>query len=161
MLLFAPETEQYDGPLLTVPWRTEDVPDWKWVQELITGYPLRILENCQIIVDNFMRLCENIVQNNYIPQNPYKYMSIEELLAMTLVMLSHSTCTQVVVERFQHWTETIHRNVAEVFLGLCRFPQRIIRPTQIDGMHPQIRYSTMYYPWFKVRNGQNFFHVLS
>ena len=71
---------------------------------------------------------------------------------MTLVMLSHSTRTQVVAERFQHSTETIHRNVAEVLLGLCRFAQRIIRQKQTNGVHPRIRYSTKYYPWFKVSN---------
>nr|XP_027109045.1 uncharacterized protein LOC113728886 [Coffea arabica] len=149
ILLFAPEAEQYDGPLIKVPCRTGDMPGWKWVQELILGHPLRILENCRITVDNFMRLCDILVQNNYVPQNPHKHVSIEESLAMTLVMLSHSTRTRVVAERFQHSTETIHRNVAEVLLGLCRFAQRIIRPRQTNDVHPKIRYSTKYYPWFK------------
>mgnify|MGYP004707275293 CR=1 FL=1 len=153
ILLFAPKAEQYDGPLIKVPCRTGDMPGWKWVQELILGHPLRILENCRITVDNFMRLCDILVQNNYVPQNPHKHVSIEESLAMTLVMLSHRTRTRVVAERFQHSTETIHRNVAEVLLGLCRFAQRIIRPRETNDVHPRIRYSTKYYPWFKVNVG--------
>ena len=146
MLLFSPEAERYDGPLIKIPCRNSDMPGWKWVQELITGHPLRILENCRITVDNFMRLCDVLVGNNYVPQNPHTHVSIEESLAMTLVMLSHSTQTRVVAERFQHSTETIHRNVAEVLLGLCRFAQRIIKPKQSDEVHPKIRYSTKYYP---------------
>lgn len=46
MILFSPEAERYDGPLIKIPCRNSDMPGWKWVQELITGHPLRILENC-------------------------------------------------------------------------------------------------------------------
>ena len=61
LLLFSPEAEQYDGPLIKVPYRTGDMPGWKWVEELIIGHPLHILENCRITVDNFLRLCEVLV----------------------------------------------------------------------------------------------------
>ncbi|XP_071924964.1 uncharacterized protein [Coffea arabica] len=149
ILLFSPEAEQYNEPLIKVPCRTGDMPGWKWVKELILGHPLRILKNCRITVGNFMRLCDILVQNNYVPQNSHKHVSIEKSLAMTLVMLSHSTRTRVVAERFQHSTETIHRNVVKVLLGLCRFAQRIIRPRETNAMYPRIRYSTKYYPWFK------------
>ena len=97
-----------------------------------------------------MRLCEILVSGGYVLQNPHKRVHIKETLCMTLVMLSHSMRTRVLAERFQHSTETIHRNVAEVLLGLCRFAQRIIKPKQSDEVHPKIRYSTKYYPWFKV-----------
>ena len=66
-----------------------------------------------------MGLCDILVGNNYVPQNPHKHVSIEEALDMTLVMLSHRTRTYVVAERFQHLTKIIHRNAAEVLLGLC------------------------------------------
>ena len=74
-----------------------------------------------------MRLCEILMQNNYVLQNPHKHVSIEESLAMTLVMLSHTMRTRVVVERFQHSIEIIYRNVVAVLLGLCKFTQKIIR----------------------------------
>ena len=100
MLLFSLDTEHYDGSLIKIPCRNGDMPGWKWVQELITGHPLHILENCQITVDNFMQLCEILVGNNYVLQNPHKHVLIEESLAMTLVMLSHSMRTRVLAERF-------------------------------------------------------------
>ncbi|CDP05540.1 unnamed protein product [Coffea canephora] len=133
MLLFSLEAERYDGSLIKISCRNSDMPGWKWVQELITGHPLRILENYRITVDNFMRLCDVLVGNNYVLQNPHKHVLIEEALGMTLVMLSHSMRTRVVGERFQHSMETIHRNVTEVLLGLCTLDGTHIPATMVPG----------------------------
>ena len=97
--------KHYYETFIKVSCQNGDMLDWKSVQELITGHPLHILENYRITIDNFMRLCEILVQNNYVLQNPHKRVSIEKSLATTLVMLSHYMHTHVVIERFQHSTK--------------------------------------------------------
>ena len=97
-----------------------------------------------------MRLCQLLAECGFVPQNHQKSVTIEEALAMTLVMMSHNMRMRMIADRFNHSTETVHRNIHEVIRGLCTFAQFAITPRWQDEIHPEILNDTRFYPWFEV-----------
>nr|XP_027093520.1 uncharacterized protein LOC113713912 [Coffea arabica] len=117
LVLFNPIAERAAGYILPLPCKNSMLSGRAYVHEVINGHPARVLENCRLTVDSFMRLCEILVSGGYVPQNPQKRVQIEEALCMTLVMLSHNHRMRPLAERFQHSPETICRNIHEVLRG--------------------------------------------
>nr|XP_027093739.1 uncharacterized protein LOC113714142 [Coffea arabica] len=125
VILFNPVAKRLAGYILPLSCRNSMLSGRTYVHEVINGHPARVLENCRIMMDSFMRLCDILVSGGYVPQNPQKRVIIEEAVYMTLVMLSHNHRMWCLAERFQHSPETICWNIHEVLRGLCA----------LDGTH--------------------------
>lgn len=149
-LLFGPNAEAYGGPIQKLPCRTSSLPGWKWVEELMSGHYTRIMDAIRLNVYSFMRLCHVLAECGFVPQHHQKRVTIEELLAMTLVIMSHNMRMRMIADRFNHSLETVHRNIHEVIRGLCTFAQLIITPRHQDEVHPKILNDIRFYPWFEV-----------
>ncbi|CDP04581.1 unnamed protein product [Coffea canephora] len=148
-LLFGPNAEPYGGPIQKVPCRTSALSGRHWVEEVLSGHHTRIMDATRLNVDSFMRLCQLLAECGFVPQNYQKRVTIEEALAMTLVMMSHNMRMRMIADRFNHSTETVHRNIHEVIRGLCTFAQFAITPRWQDEIHPKILNDTRFYPWFE------------
>ncbi|XP_027184172.1 uncharacterized protein LOC113782479 [Coffea eugenioides] len=148
VILFNPVTERLARYILPLPCRNNMLSGRAYVQELIDGHPARVLENCRITVDSFMRLCDILVSGGYVPQNPQKRVLIEEAVCMTLVMLSHNHRMRSLAEQFQHSPETIYRNIHEVLRGLCELGKILIKPRGQNEVHPKIYIDRRFVQWF-------------
>ncbi|XP_027182107.1 uncharacterized protein LOC113780507 [Coffea eugenioides] len=148
VILFNPVAERLAGYILPLSCRNSMLSGRAYVHEVINGHPARVLENCRITVDNFMRLCDILVSGGYVPQNPQKRVLIEEVVCMTLVMLSHNHRMRCLAERFQHSPETICRNIHEVLRGLCELGKILIRPRGQNEVHPKIYTDRRFAQWF-------------
>ena len=149
-LLFGPDAEPFGGPIQKVPCRTSALTGRQWVEEVMSGYHTRIMDATRLTVDSFMRLCNILADCGFVPQHHQKRVTIEEALAMTLVMMSHNMRMRMIADRFNHSLETVHRNIHEVIKGLCTFAQFIITPRRQDEVHPKIMNDPRFYPWFEV-----------
>ena len=163
LVLFNPIAERAAGYILPLPCKNSMLSGRAYVHEVINGHPARVLENCRLTVDSFMRLCEILVSGGYVPQNPQKRVQIEEALCMTLVMLSHNHRMRPLAERFQHSPETICRNIHEVLRGICELGKHLIRPRGQNNVHPKIYTDRRFANWFMVRIFFTFFvmHTLN
>ena len=150
-LLFGSHAEPYKSSIQKVPCRTSTLSGRHWIEELMSGHHTRIMDATRLNVDSFMRLCQLLTERGFVPQNHQKSVTIEEALAMTLVMMSHNMRMRMIADRFNHSTETVHRNIHEVIRGLCTFAQFAITPRWQDEIHPKILNDTRFYPWFEVR----------
>nr|XP_027090520.1 putative nuclease HARBI1 [Coffea arabica] len=148
-LLFGSHAEPYGGPIQKLPCRTSALSGRDWVEEVMSGHHTRIMDATRLNVDSFMQLCSLLAECGFVPQHHQKRVIIEEALAMTLVMMSHNMRMHIIADRFNHSTETVHRNIHEVIRGLCTFAQFIITPRNQDAIHPKILSDTRFYPWFE------------
>ena len=82
VILFDPVAKRAAGYIMPLPYRNSVLSGRAYVQEIIHGHPTRVLENCRITVDSFMRLCEILVSRGYVPQNPHKMIRIEEAMCV-------------------------------------------------------------------------------
>ncbi|CAI9117587.1 OLC1v1018997C1 [Oldenlandia corymbosa var. corymbosa] len=136
--------------LSKTPCRTSALTGHQYVREVIFGHHARIVQNCRITVDTFSRLCDVLREGNYLSEHHQRQVSVEEALAMFLNLTGTDGQTYVISERFQHSRETVQRNIDDVVQALVRFSSVIIAPRNEQEVHPRIRNSTKFYPWFKV-----------
>jgi len=87
--------------------RTSTLPGLLWVQELVSGNPVRIYENLRMSAPIFKRLRQELLNSGLIA--PTRNMSVDEMLAIFLFPVSHSSKNRDAQERFQRSGETISR----------------------------------------------------
>ena len=116
------------------------------------GHHARLLENCRMDVDTFLRLCTILRDGGYIDDNPHRHVSVEEAVCMFLVVISHDQRQRVIAERFQHSLETINRNVRRVIRAIVALGCTVIKRRNNDHIHERISTNSKYFPWFKVFN---------
>ncbi|XP_027082345.1 uncharacterized protein [Coffea arabica] len=123
--------------------------DRQWVERLLYGHHRRSIDNMHITVDNFLQLSDILVHRQYVPHNYQQRVSIQEALAMTLILVSHKHTHRVLGTIFDRSIEMINRTIRKVLRGLCLFAAEIIQPVDQTAVHPRIANSTNFYPWFK------------
>ena len=69
-------------------------------------------------VPSFLKLCEILQVGNYINQYYRKRVQAKKTIDMALHYVSHDKQHRNLVERFQHSTETIHRNIMEALQAI-------------------------------------------
>ncbi|CDO99863.1 unnamed protein product [Coffea canephora] len=120
-----------------------------YVLELINGHENRIIENMRLDVPQFLLLCDLLVDRGYWHAYPSQRVGVHESVALTLMCLSHDERHRVLVERFQHSTETIDRHVRRVLRALARLGRDLVRPRNVDDTHPRILNNGLLMPWFR------------
>ena len=94
--------EEQQERIMRQPCRDSALMGRQWVQEILVGHHARLLENCRMDVDTFLRLCTILRDGGYIDDNPHRHVSVEEAVCMFLVVISHDQRQRVLAERFQH-----------------------------------------------------------
>ena len=91
------------------PCRTSSLQGRQWVRELQEGNPVRIFENLRMSAPVFQKLKRQLLNSGIL--EPTRNMGLDEMLAIFLFNVAHSSKNRDIQERFQRSGETISRNV--------------------------------------------------
>ena len=75
---------------------------------------------------------------------------VREQVAIFLFMVGNNESNRSAQERFQHSGETINHYFHAVLNACIAMAMEWVRPWPRNGVHPYIRRSETYYPFFKV-----------
>ncbi|KAL6318090.1 hypothetical protein AAG906_035235 [Vitis piasezkii] len=79
-----------------------------------------------------------------------RFVTVEEAVAMFLLIVGHNVRMRVVADRFQHSTETVARHFKEVRRALCRLGKILICPNNMTNeVSSYVASNPKYFPWFK------------
>ncbi|XP_071699159.1 uncharacterized protein [Rutidosis leptorrhynchoides] len=93
--------------------------------------------------DSYVRLCTHFRVKGWLKDS--KHLSVEEKIAMFLMMLGHNQRYVLVKRLFQHSKQTIHKYFHEVLATMLDFAKDTIIPTSFDpnpnvpGYHRRLR----------------------
>ncbi|CAN0885147.1 hypothetical protein LINGRAHAP2_LOCUS15035 [Linum grandiflorum] len=79
-----------------------------------------------------------------------KTITVEEQVAMFLMILAHSNSVRDNAEDFQHSTTTISKYFSIVLNAVNRFAKLVIVPPNLYDVPPQILHNPRFNPYFKV-----------
>ena len=142
-------TEELDRLSSKQPCRTSQLRGHDYVLELINGHEDRCYDQFRMDPNVFVLFCEELKSKGNL--NSSRYVTVQEQVAIFLLIISHNERIRIVVERFQHSGHTIHFYFHRVLKAVCRLGVHIIRPPDFNIVPPQIRHNPKYYPFFKVR----------
>ena len=131
-----------------VPCRTSILTGRMYTLEFLAGHEARCYESFRMEKHVFMNLCNTlkVVAN----LNNGKNVSVEEAVAMFLIIICHNLRHRVVAERFQHSLHTVSKWFRRVLRAVCKLGTRIIRPKYQGVTHTHILHNQKYFPYFKV-----------
>ena len=132
-----------------IPQRTSALTGAAFVHKVLHGHLDTCYELFRMKRDTFISLA-NVLRVNYLQDT--HVVSVQESLAIFCLIVGHSQGMRVVADRFQHSTKTISRHFKGVMRALCNLGKTLIRPRNVDGVHPYIQENLKYYPWFEVWN---------
>ena len=116
--------------------------------EILNGHEARCYDCFRMNKDVFVLFCEELKERGNL--KPSRYFTVQEQVAIFLLIISHNQRNRLVAERFQHSGHTISIYFNKVLKAICRIGVYIIRPPSFDVVPPQIRFNPKYYPFFKV-----------
>ena len=102
---------------IKLPCRTSILQGPQWVQEITSGNPTRIFETLRMSQTVFMKLKTELLTSGAL--TPTRNMGLDELLAIFLFTVSHSSANRDVQERFQRSGETISRHDTIIWHLYC------------------------------------------
>ncbi|XP_023762980.2 uncharacterized protein LOC111911435 [Lactuca sativa] len=98
--------------------------------ELLHRNPLKCVEVLRMSRESFVRLCAHFRVNYALNDN--KHVSVEEKMAMFLMMIGHNQRYVIIKRRFQHSKQTVHKFFHEVLDKMLLFAHDIIVPTSFN-----------------------------
>ncbi|KAL7607165.1 hypothetical protein Lser_V15G15680 [Lactuca serriola] len=98
--------------------------------ELLHHNPLQCVEVPRMSRGSFVRLCAHFRVNYALKDS--KHVSVEEKMAMFLMMIGHNQRYVIIKRRFQHSKQTIHKFFHEVFDKMLLFAHDIIVLTSFN-----------------------------
>ena len=100
--------------------------------------------------ETFMNLCDHLKRHENL-QGTW-LVTIEETVAMFLLIVGHNVKMRVIADRFQHSIDTATWHFKEVRHALCRVGKILIRPNNMaNEVSWYVASNPKYFPWFKVR----------
>uniref|UniRef100_A0A0R0LJV4 Uncharacterized protein n=1 Tax=Glycine max TaxID=3847 RepID=A0A0R0LJV4_SOYBN len=107
----------------------------------------RCYENFRMKKDVFMNFCETLKEVGNLCDG--KKVSIEEAVAMFLIIICHNLRHRVVAEQFQHSLHMVSKWFRIILKAVCKLGTSIIHQRNQTSTHPHIRDNPKYYPYFK------------
>ena len=111
--------------------------------ELLTGPGTQCHDLMRFSRTAYVRLCDHFRQKNWLQDS--RYITVEEKMAIFLIVIGHNERFRVLKHDFQHSSQTIHSCFHEVLNGMMEFAKEIIVPTSFDpnpdipGSHKALR----------------------
>ncbi|XP_059597509.1 uncharacterized protein LOC100853548 [Vitis vinifera] len=134
--------------LCKTPQRTSMLSGAQFVRDMIEGHPQTCYELFWMDKETFMNLCDHLKRHENLQDT--RFVTVEEAVAMFLLIVGHNVRMRVVVDRFQHSTETIARHFKEVRRALCRLGKILICPNNMTNeVSSYVASNPKYFPWFK------------
>ena len=136
--------------LCKTPQRTSMLSGAQFVRDMIEGHPQTCYELFRMDKETFMNLCDHLKRHENLQDT--RFVTVEEAVAMFLLIVGHNVRMRVVADRFQHSTETVARHFKEVRRALCRLGKILICPNNMTNeVSSYVASNPKYFPWFKVR----------
>ena len=118
----------------------------QWVVELINGHRDRIFDNLRMKTPLFLQLRDLFLERGYWESQPTQQVGMHESVAICLLCLNHNERYRVLVERFQHYSETVDRHLQRCFRSLVRLGCDLVRTIDYHTIHPRIQNSALFWP---------------
>ena len=140
--------EELDSIFDKKPCRTSILKGHDYVLEILHGHEDRCYDQFRMDPHVFILFCEELKSKGNLTNS--RYVTVQEQVAIFLLIISHNERVRLVAERFQHSGHTISTYFHRVLKAVCRLGVHIIRPPDFHIVPPQIRHNPNYYPFFKV-----------
>ena len=132
------------------PMRTSKLSVDAFMKKVLNGHLGVYYEMFRMDIDVLRHLC-NELKRFRIFKEDNGIVSVKELVAMFLYIISHNTHMRVVYDRFQHSTETVQRRFRRVLRAIHQLGVILIKPKPRCNELPSFLHTNKkYYPWFKV-----------
>ncbi|MQL98771.1 hypothetical protein Taro_031488 [Colocasia esculenta] len=119
-----------------------------WVNSILTGHEKRCYTVFRLHPHVFTTLRDLLVNKSLIGDS--RDVSASQQLAMFLYAVGHGAPTGVLVEHFQHSSQTISHYVNKLAIALASLKDDyILQPTHTNEIHPHIAGNERFYPFFK------------
>ncbi|KAI3506103.1 hypothetical protein L1887_28459 [Cichorium endivia] len=102
----------------------------QYTMELLQGNANQCMELLRMSRESFLRLCTHFRLHYSLKDS--KHISVEEKMAMFLMMIGHNQRYVVIKRRFQHSKQTIHKFFYEVLDKMMLFANDMIMPTSFN-----------------------------
>ncbi|RVW84970.1 hypothetical protein CK203_039527 [Vitis vinifera] len=134
--------------LCKTPQRTSMLSGAQFVRDMIEGHPQTCYELFQMDKETFMNLCDHLKRHENLQDT--RFVTVEEAVAMFLLIVGHNVRMRVVADVFQHSTETVAQPFKEVRRALCRLGKILICPNNMTNeVSSYVASNPKYFPWFK------------
>ncbi|CAH9126374.1 unnamed protein product [Cuscuta epithymum] len=131
-----------------IPCRTSILTGNAYIDELMTGHPLRCYENFRMKPHVFLHLCERLKNLDVLHDS--RYLRAGEQLGIGLLVLCLGVGQHTCAERFQHSMRTVHLCVKRVVRALARLAKEVIKPINRGPVQPEIIEKPKWYLYFEV-----------
>ncbi|MQL81846.1 hypothetical protein Taro_014305 [Colocasia esculenta] len=119
-----------------------------WVNSILTRHEKRYYNVFRLHPHVFTTLRDLLVNKSLIGDS--RDVSASQQLAMFLYAVGHGAPTGVLVEHFQHSSQTISHYVNKLAIALASLKDDyILQPTHTNEIHPHIAGNERFYPFFK------------
>ncbi|XP_021757967.1 uncharacterized protein LOC110723003 [Chenopodium quinoa] len=119
----------------------------QYVLELLNGHPMTCYVMLRMNPEIFISLCEELKKREKLKDS--KFISIQEQVAMFLLIISHNSRHRLIADRFQHSLESTRRHFRKVLYAIASLSKHWIVPPAFDETPPEIKNNPRYYPIFK------------
>ncbi|XP_052197195.1 uncharacterized protein LOC127804376 [Diospyros lotus] len=126
------------------PCRTSLLTGKMYMLEILNGHPDVCHRNFRMQKHVFINFCDTLKHKGLLTDG--KKVSVEEGVAMFLMIVGHTTRYSIIGDRFQHSNNTIHKWFKRVLRAVCSLGTEIISPTNQNGPHERLLRK---YPFFK------------
>lgn len=127
--------------------RTSMLTGKMYTLKVLVGHEARCYDSFRMEKHVFLNFCDAL--KNVANLEDGKRVSVEEAVAMFLIIVCHSLRHRIVAERFQHSLQTISKWFRRVLRAVCVLGTTIIRPRNQMGTHRHILENQKYFTYFK------------
>ncbi|XP_056172358.1 uncharacterized protein LOC130139431 [Syzygium oleosum] len=119
----------------------------QWVSELLHGHSDRVYEAFRMERHVFLNLCGLLKSRGWLADS--RYIRVDELVAMFLLMICHKNSNRALCKRFQRSGQTISKYFGEVLKAVLKLAKETIVPPSFDVVPEEIRIEPKFNRYFK------------
>lgn len=128
-----------------VPCRTSSLTGRMFLLDILNGNPTVCHQIFRMQKHVLLNFCDTLKEKGLLTDG--RKVSVEEGVAMFLMIIGHTTRYSIIADRFQHSHETISKWFRRVLRAVCSLGTELIRQTDRDFIHERL---VNKYPYFKV-----------
>ncbi|PHT89049.1 hypothetical protein T459_04162 [Capsicum annuum] len=120
-----------------------------FIKEVLEGHDRRCYEMFRMEKHIFFELRKTLKEQYGLKAT--RNMTIEDMIAMFLMVVGHGVGNRMIQERFQHSGETVSRHFHHVLYACLKLTMDIIKPkdSTVYDIHPKLKEDKRYWPYFK------------
>ncbi|KAG6510152.1 hypothetical protein ZIOFF_028161 [Zingiber officinale] len=138
---------EYLGYIDRMSCQTSSLTGGMHILEILDGHPQVCFDNFRMSKHVFVNFCSTLKEMNLLQDG--KKVTVEEGVAMFLLIVGHNTRHRICADRFQHSVYTSSKWFKRVLRAVCTLGTYIIRPYEHNDIHPHILNNPKWFPYFK------------